>query len=71
MQKASECACPKNDCPRYSDCIACRKFHATVEKPPFCMRPENAISKELLDGLHERLPEDALVKDILGRMERL
>jgi len=34
------CSCPKRDCPRHGDCVACREFHLNSKhpKPPRCER---------------------------------
>ena len=34
------CNCPKTECPRHGDCIACVEAHKAVEggKIPYCLR---------------------------------
>ena len=47
MQKEQACPCTKADCERHGDCVACYNHHLPLEKPIFCMRPENTVSTEL------------------------
>ena len=57
MEKERECPCIKTDCERHGDCVACSEHHASKPdaKPVFCMRPENAIVRELEERVRARL----------------
>jgi hypothetical protein len=55
MQKENECPCPKNDCERHGDCVACHIFHQPKPNPPFCKRPDSIVPSGLLERVNARL----------------
>ena len=55
LLKEDECPCTKADCERHGECVACCAHHPTKEKPPFCLRPENAIAEALKARVRLRL----------------
>ena len=43
------CNCPKTECPRHGDCMACVEAHKAVEggKIPYCRSPGRACPGDL------------------------
>jgi nucleoside 2-deoxyribosyltransferase len=55
VQKEDECPCLDDDCPQRGDCLSCYPHEASMENLPYCMRPENAVSKEHKERVIARL----------------
>lgn len=43
------CNCPKQDCPRFGNCVACRAFHLRAKRPrlPYCERGPSLLQRLL------------------------